>query len=818
MSQERPPGLTSAEADRRLSEHGPNRYVPERRGRTLIEILRTLADPMALMLVAAAALSFVAGARRDGIVLLVAIAPVLAVDVFLEARSRKALQRLAAAVAPRARVLRDGEPVEIPTERIVPGDVLLVREGDVLHADGEIAWSANLSADESMLTGESVPNDKSAGARFWAGSRVLTGQGGGMVSATGLRTEYGRIAQLVAGASTGRTPIQERTSRLVTTLGRGAAGVAAVVFLLVWWHGGSLSRAFVSAISVAMAAMPEEFPLVFTLFLSLGAWRLARRRVLVRRIASVETLGSTTVICTDKTGTLTRGEFVLEAAAPLGGFDETELLEAAVLACEIDPADPIEVATLDFARAAGLDPGTLHGAGKLVRDHGWDPMGKHMSHVWKMAPGSDGLVVAAKGALEGILEHCAITPDGRREAEARHAALAAGGLRVLAVAGKKQHGDVLERPDDESELSLVGFLGFRDPLRPEIAGAVAECRSAGIRIKLVTGDHPVTARAIAESAGIARSDADVVTGDELAALPPDAFDRRVAEAAVFARIRPEQKYAIVDALRRGGEVVAMAGDGINDAPALARASIGISMGERATEVARAAADIVLLDDNFGSIVATVREGRRIYDNLEKSFRYLLAFHVPIVVLAVAVPALGMPLLLLPVHLVWLELVVHPVSALLFEGEPAAPDIMARPPRRPGSPLMARGEAIRSIATGAALGAAVLALYALFLGGGEDAARGIALAALLPGTLFIAWAERAGDRSWKAVGVPKTARFWLVTLPIAASLPVLLAIPATATILHGRFPAPNQWAIAVAAATAAVAWRALGTRNKRKNGA
>ena len=765
---------------------------------------------MALMLVAAAALSFIAGRHRDGIVLLVAIAPVLAVDVFLEARSRQALKKLAAAVAPRARVLRDGEPVEIPTEQIVPGDVLLLREGDVLHADGEIAWSANLSTDESMLTGESVPNDKPAGARFWAGSRVLTGQGGGVAVATGLRTEYGRIAQLVAGAATDRTPIQERTARLAGALGRGAAVVAAAVFLLAWWRGRSLAGAFVSAISVAMAAMPEEFPLVFTLFLSLGAWRLARRRVLVRRIASVETLGSTTVICTDKTGTLTRGEFVLEAAAPLPGFGEAELLEAAVLACEIDPTDPIEVATLDFARAAGLDPGALHREGRLLRDHGWDPLGKHMSHVWRTAPGSPGLVVAAKGALEGILEHCAITPDRLREAESRHTALAAGGLRVLAVAGKKEGAEARDRTEDESQLSLVGFLGFRDPLRPEIVAAVAECRSAGIRVKLVTGDHAITARAIAESAGIASGEAEIVTGDDLAALAPDAFDRRVAEAAVFARIRPEQKHAIVDALRRRGEVVAMAGDGINDAPALSRASIGISMGERATEVARAAADIVLLDDNFGSIVATVREGRRIYDNLEKSFRYLLAFHVPIVVLAVAVPALGMPLLLLPVHLVWLELVVHPVSALLFEGEPAAADVMTRPPRPPDSPLMPRREAVRSIVTGALLAGIVLLLYWTFLRLGEDSARGIALAALVPGTLWIAWAERAGERSWGAAGIPKTGRFWFVVLPVALSIPVLLAIPSTAGILHARFPAPGQWAIALAAAAAAVVWRAFGS--------
>jgi len=811
----RPGGLTSERARDLLAEHGPNRYSPAGRTASLAEFLRTLADPMAIMLLAAAVLSFAAGQRRDGIVLLVALFPVLAVDVLLEARSRKALKKLAQAVSPRATVVRDGAPAEIPTEEIVPGDILLIREGDVLHADGTVAWSAHLAIDESMLTGESEPKDKLSGAPFFAGSRVLTGQGGGEVVSTGLRTQYGRIASLVAEAPGGQTPIQEKTAKVVSVLGRVALVVAAAVFGLAWLHDRSLARAFVSAISVAMSAMPEEFPLVFTLFLSLGAWRLSRHRVLVRRLASVETLGSTTVICTDKTGTLTLGQFVLEAVLPFGDFTEADLLESAVLASEIDPSDPLDRTILESARAAGLDPGRLHSEGRLVRDHSWDALGKHMSHVWRTEQGAAGtLVVAAKGALEGILEHCVMTAERRAEAESRHAALAAGGLRLLAVAGKTRPDGETSRASDESDLALVGFLGFRDPLRPGIASAVADCRAAGIAIKLVTGDHPVTARAIAESAGILTGREPVATGDELASLSPADFARRVVDSPVLARILPEQKYAIVDTLRGRGEVVAMAGDGINDAPALRRASIGISMGERATEVARAAADLVLLDDNFGSIVQTIREGRRIYDNLEKAFRYLLAFHVPIVVLAVIVPLLGYPLLLLPVHLVWLELVVHPVSALLFEGEPADPDIMRRPPLPPGTSLLGKRSVRSSIATGALLAGAVLAIYAAALPSGEDPARGFALAALIPGTLLIAWAERAGDRPWTRVPAPNTARFWGIMAPIAASLPLLLAWPAAAQILHATFPSAVRWGIALAAAAASVGWRAFGSRAER----
>jgi Ca2+-transporting ATPase len=809
MPEPAPRGLSSAEAKERLLTHGPNRYTPAGRKATLVDLLRTLADPMAIMLLAASLLSFAAGQRRDGVVLLVALVPVLAVDVVLEARSRSALKKLAEAVSPRASVIRDGARVEIPTELIVPGDVLMIHEGDVLHADGSVEWSANLSIDESMLTGESVPLDKVEGSPFFAGSRVLTGQGGGEVRSTGLKTQYGRIASLVSEATSAPTPIQEKTAKVAAVLGRVAILVAAIVFGLAWARGYSLSRAFVSAISVAMAAMPEEFPLVFTLFLSLGAWRLSRRGVLVRRLASVETLGSTTVICTDKTGTLTRGEFVLETAVPFDDFSEAELLEAGVLACEIDPSDPLEKAILEFSRSAGTDPGPLHEKGRLVRDHSWDALGKHMSHVWRADQDSSSLVVSAKGSVEGILEHCALTPERRRQAIDRHATLAAAGLRVLAVAGKSEPSTTLGRAADESALALIGFLGFRDPLRPEIADAVAQCHTAGISIKLVTGDHPVTARAIAEGAGIAGPADFVVTGDELARLDPAQFERRVSEAAVLARILPEQKYAIVDSLRAGGAVVAMAGDGINDAPALRRASIGISMGTRATEVARAAADLVLLDDNFGSIVETVREGRRIYENLEKSFRYLLAFHVPIVVLAVLVPLLGLPLLLLPVHLVWLELVVHPVSALLFEGEPAAPDLMRRPPRPPNASLLDLRTSRRSILCGAALAFAVLGIYAAMLGRGEEAARGVALATLIPGTLVITWAERAGDRPWWKVPAPKASRFWPIVVPVAASLPLLLWIPSTAAILHAQFPTAAQWGMAILVAVLSTAWRVFG---------
>jgi P-type Ca2+ transporter type 2C len=812
-----PAGLTSAVARQRLAEVGPNILVPRRRFEGLGEILGTLADPMALMLAAAAAVSFLLGEPRDGTVLLVALVPVLGVDVFLEARSRGALKALAASVAPRALVLRDGSEVEVPREELVPGDVLVLREGDDVPADGLVRLAANLSVDESQLTGESEPQEKTEGSELSAGSLIRSGHGFGEVTMTGAATRYGRIATLVAAVESEPTPLQRKTQRMVRRFVVVALAVAAAVFVLGLVRGLSVLTALLSAISLAMAAIPEEFPLVFTLFLSLGALRLSKKGVLVRRLASVETLGSTTVICTDKTGTLTTGRFQLHAHVPLGtGVSEEELLSASVLACEIHPADTLEQEIVAHAQEHGVDVPALRGAWTLVRDYDFDPAGKHMSHVYEGAAGGEARIVA-KGALEGILEHCNASTEERRRAEAENASLAARGIRVLAVAGRRSASGTLSGPReaDESGISILGLIGFSDALRPEVPAAIAECRAAGIDVKLVTGDHPLTALAIAEEAGIASHE--VVTGDELASLSPEALAERADRAGVFARIRPEEKHAIVEALQRAGETVAMTGDGINDAPALRRADIGVAMGVRGTAAARAAADLVLLDDDFTALVATVREGRHIYLNIQRAFLYLLAFHVPIVGLALAAPLLGLPLLLMPVHLVWLELIVHPVSALVFEAEPAPAELMRRPPRRRDEPLLPKGLALPSIVSGLLLTLATLAVYVLRLPRGVPAARGAALTTLILGSVGLVFAERAQGRPWSTLAVPRNARFWLIMPVVVASVPAALYVPSLARLLQVSAIGVNDALLAVVLGIASVGWRAFGTppfRGKR----
>jgi Ca2+-transporting ATPase len=821
-------GLSAEEARRRLSEVGPNRFVERERWSEAVELLRTLADPMALMLAAGSLIYVFLGDTRDALILAIALVPVLGIDVLLEARSRKALAKLASAVAPRAIVLRDGREQEIDTEAIVPGDLIVLREGSVVHADGIVLQSSNLALDESQLTGESEPQRKRSAldsesneedARFYAGSMVLAGNGLGEVETTGRNTRFGDISRLVAETETRATPLQNKISRIVKQFLVAAALVVLIVILLERWRGTGWGTALISGVSLAMSAAPEEFPLVFTLFLALGAWRLSRRGVLVRRLASVETLGSTSVICVDKTGTITHGQFQLEHHAGIEpGVAEEAVLEAAALACELDAVDPLERAILAHCREHGIDVAALHRRWELVYDYDFDPLGKHMSHVWRATDGNER--IAAKGALEGVLEHCRSTSASSARADAALSGLASQGMRVLAVAGRRApRGSSFtgRREVDERDLELLGLIGFRDPLRAGVPAAIAQCRSAGIAVKLITGDHALTAHAIASAAGITSDgETEVVLGSEIDSLPPEELGRHARRDSVFARIRPEQKLAIVRALQLSGDCVAMTGDGINDAPALRRADIGISLGAGATEVARNAADLVLLDNDFAALVSTVREGRAIFANIQRAFLYLIAFHIPVVGLALAAPLLGWPLLLLPVHIVWLELIVHPVSALLFEDMPPPPDAMSQPPRRADSPLLQRAAIYRSVISGLLITMAALWMYASRVDVDVLRARSMALTVVIAGNLILVWAERAMDRPWWKVEIPRGPRFWLVWLAVAASLPLCMQVSFMEETLEIAPLTIDQWAAAIGTAVLCVAWRFFGVGARRSS--
>lgn len=811
-------GLTSAEAAARLRRHGPNRLVPEQRRPPLLTwLLHPLTDPMVLLLLAAATTYLLLGDTVDAAVSLTAIVPIALVTLVLEARAERTLERLRRLTAPKAAVWRDGRRQLIPAEEVVPGDLLLLQEGDIIAADGYLIAGRQVVVDESALTGESVPaikdeGDEAAERAVYAGTTVLSGRGVATVTVTGAATQYGRIGTLVAQIRSPATPLQQLIRRLISRLAIGAGVFSVAVIAVELLQGGGWGAAVIAGVSLAIAAIPEEFPMVFTLYLTLGAWRLTRQRALIRRLAGVETLGSTTVICTDKTGTLTYGHLEVAALATTDGMltDQTPLrererhvLEAALLASEPHPFDPLEQALVRYAAAHGIDAAVVH-RGELLADYPFDPVGKYVTHVWRRDGRS---AVYAKGSIEGLLSRCPDEP-GTERLRTAHDALAARGMRVIAVATGALDTCSGRREADERALRLIGLVAFSDPIRPGVREALDECRAAGIHVIMITGDHPTTARAVAADLGLpVADDHPVVTGDEVDALDDAALAQLVRTATVFARARPEHKHRLVRVLRAQGEVTAMTGDGVNDAPALREADIGVAMGQRGTEVARAAATMVLLDDNFATIVAAVREGRRIFENLRRAFAYLIAFHPPLLLAALVVPLLGQPLLLLPVHLVWLELIVHPTASLVFEADPASPALMRRPPRRPGQSMLTATDFARALGEGVAvfLGALTLYLVTLQHQAPVEEARAIALAAMVLGQSMLVLLERSPDRPFWRTSWRGNRVLPLILAVSIGSVPLAVLLPPLAQLLKLAPIGLSQWAVAAAVALVCTVW-------------
>jgi P-type Ca2+ transporter type 2C len=799
------PGLTSAQAAALLDEHGPNLLVPaaQRQG-TISLLLRSLRDPMVLLLAVAAAVYLATGDVTDAAVTGVALVPIAAVGLVLERRSQRALDRLRALTAPTATVRRDGDLKVIPALEIVTGDVIIVKEGEVIPADARLVEGANLVTDEASLTGESMPVEKGpdGDTSLLAGTTVVAGRGAALVVSTAGKTEYGRVGRLVAEVEQPPTPLERLVRRFTSRFLVVALAFCLVVALVELARGRGLAAALIAGVSLAIAAVPEEFPMVYTLYLALGAWRLARSNALVRRLSGVEGLGAASVICSDKTGTLTMGRPALTALRPIteGGVGDSErdLLEAALLASEPNPFDPLDIAIGEAAKAAGVELGSR----SMSRDYGFDPKGRYMSHVWQSGPAFE---VAAKGALEGILVRSKASPSVRTAAESANAAIATEGMRVLAVARGRFLQLGRERHDDEQHLRFAGLVAFTDPLRPGVREAIRECRTAGIRVVMITGDHPATARALAEQLEIS-DDHTVATGDDVEA-GGERLARAVANSNVFARVRPEQKFTLVREFKRQGSIVAMTGDGINDAPALREADIGVALGKRGTEVAREAATLVLLDDNFTTIVSAIREGRRIFNNLRKAFGYLIAFHLPLLLTAFIVPVFGAPLLLLPVHLVLLELFVHPVVSLVFEDAPAPAGIMREKPRPPAQFLLMRDDLITALVQGAVLSAGVIVLYLWRLSGGDPVAevRATAFVAMLLGQIVLLVIERTRpELIW-----PGLFHFGMVSIAILVSalVGVVLAlyVPPLAAILKLVPLSSTEWMLAVIVAGACTLW-------------
>lgn len=827
-------GIPEDIAHARLEEEGQNELPAQQKRNLFGIVLEVVREPMFLMLVAAGLVYLLLGELTDALMLLGFVFVVMTITIVQARRTEYALDALRDLSSPRALVIRGGKRRRIAGRDVVRGDLVVVSEGDRVPADGLLRQALHVATDESLLTGEAVPVRKRSSLEalsldrpggddlpsVFSGTLVTSGQGVVEVVATGPRTELGKIGKALAETKPEPTMLQTETGRIVRVLaiaGLAACGLVVVVFALT--RGGSVDawkQGALAGIAMAMAILPEEFPVVLTIFLALGAWRLSRSRVLTRRMPAVEMLGAATVLCVDKTGTLTENRMTLRTLA-IGGTatdltnlealpeDLHDLLEHAILASRRDPFDPMERALHEAGDRLLARTEHLHPSWPLMREYPLTPGILAMSHAWRSGLG-DEIVVSSKGAPEAIADLCHLAPEQRASLAREVLALASQGLRVLGVARGATRDGLLPDEHHDLTLELVGLLGFEDPLRATVPGAVAECRAAGVRVVMITGDYPATAQSIARHAGLSHCDK-VITGADLERMSEEELARQVSEVQIFARVVPEQKLRIVNALKANNEIVAMTGDGVNDAPALKAAHIGIAMGGRGTDVAREAASIVLLDDDFSSIVEAVKLGRRIYDNIRKAVVFIVAVHVPIAGLSMLpVFFAGWPLLILPVHIAFLQLIIDPACTLIFEGESAEIDIMQRPPRSRDVGLFSRETLGIALLQGFSVLAVCLGVFLLARRDhSADAARALTFVTLVVAFVVIILVNRSWRRSAVAMlRVPNPAVRWVV-LGAVGFLAVAVLAPFARQLFHFAPLHVDDLALALGAGLVAVLW-------------
>jgi Ca2+-transporting ATPase len=829
-------GLSSSEAAARLQAEGPNELPGGRRHtfwRSLADVAR---EPMTALLLACGAIYFVLGDRQEASLLLGFVLLIVGITLYQERKTQNAIEALRDLASPRALVVRDGRQQRIAGRDVVRDDIMVLDEGDRVPADGVVLSTSSCAVDESLLTGESVPvrkiewdarSDRRGEAQgraggddlpfVYAGTLVVQGTAVARVSATGERTEMGRIGRALGDGATEDTRLQRETKGLVWKLAIVAAALSILVLVVYALTRGSWLGGVLAGLTLAMAILPNELPVVVTVFLALGAWRLSRRRVLTRRVPAVEALGAVTVLCVDKTGTLTQNRMaVSRVGADEETFDVERLpeeplpepfhpaLEYAILASRADPLDPMEIAfkRLGEEKLAGTEH--LHPDWTLVREYPLTRERLAVVQIWQPPEGPR--VAACKGAPEAVARLCRLDDAAARALTDGAHAMAADGLRVLAVA-RGEFAGAAPPPDDPGALALtpVGWIGLSDPVRPTVRAAVAECHTAGIRVVMITGDFPATAQAIARQVGLDGTRA--LGGEELARMDDATLRRSVASVDVFARILPEQKLRIVQALRAGGAIVAMTGDGVNDAPALQAADIGIAMGGRGTDVAREAAQLVLLDDDFASLEVAVRTGRRIFDNLQKALAYILAVHLPIVGLTVVPVLVGWPVVLMPIHVAFLHLVIDPACSVVFEAEPEEADVMRRPPRASKQKLFSRRLVAISLALGVAVTAVLLGALAIaqLLGRSETEARAMVFTMLILANLGLIFTNRSWTRTLAQTNHARNPALWWVSGGALAFLGAALYVPPLRRLFRFDLLHVSDLGLCLAAALVAIGW-------------
>ncbi len=827
-------GLTDEEAARRLAVDGPNE-LPAAKPRNLLQQARDVVrEPMLLLLLGAGTVNFLLSEPLDGAILLSFVVVVITISIYQEHKTENALAALRDLSSPRALVIRGGDQQRIAGRDVARGDVVVLAEGDRVPADATLIDCVNLSVDESALTGESVPVRKApvpvdaAGegmgrpggdARPWvfSGTLVVKGRGIALVNDIGAGTELGRIGSALRSIELERTPLQreiDRLVRVIAAVGLVAAAAVVIVFGLTrhdWLEG------LLAGIGTAMAMLPEEFPVVLTVFLALGAWRMSQRHVLTRRAAVIETLGSATAICVDKTGTLTMNAMTVRSLIVDGSVHDLDggqlperfhpIVEYAVLASPVDPFDPMDRAFREMGDTYLAGTEHLHGGWTLVREYPLSEKLLALSHVWR-SPDLADYVIAAKGAPEAIADLCHLDESARAELTEHIEAATATGQRVIAVARAAfSQRDGLPDELHDFGFEYLGLAGLHDPVRPGVADAVHECARAGIRVVMITGDYPGTALAIAREVGLGHG-AGAITGPELATMDEGELACRARTVNVFARMVPEQKLQLIRAFKANGEIVGMTGDGVNDAPALRAADIGIAMGARGTDVAREAAALVITDDDFASIAGGVRQGRGIFANLRKAVAYIIAVHVPIFgmsLIPVFVP--GWPLVLLPVQIAFLELIIDPACSVVFESEAIDPKVMDQPPRRVGEPMFSRRVLTIAALEGVSMLAAVLAVYlwAVLSDRADDVVRSVTFATLVVGNLALILVNRSWRLSiWQAFRQRRNGTLKWILAGATALLVMLLTVPAVRGAFNFGPMRPTDWIVAVGLGFAGVA--------------
>ncbi|MGA7933084.1 MAG: cation-translocating P-type ATPase [Kovacikia sp.] len=864
-------GLSELEAADRLRQEGLNE-LPSTQHRTFADIiLEIIQEPIFLLLVGCGVIYLFLGDAQEALILLGFVFFIVGINLYQEQKTERSLEALRDLSSPRALVIRDGERQRIAGRDVVRGDLIVLAEGDRVPADATLLLSTHVTVDESLLTGESIPVRKQAVesstesplntelaasparpggddlAQVYSGTLVVQGQGIARVYATGNQTEMGKIGKALQTIEQEDTVLQKETRRIVSKLTIVAIAICVAVVVIYGFTQGDWLHGFLAGLALAMAILPNEIPVVLTIFLALGAWRFSQQQVLTRRTPVVETLGSATVLCVDKTGTLTfnrmsvRQLFVYDNAAPYF-YDVTlhdreplpeaihPLIEFGILASRKDPFDPMEKALQQVGEAYLARTEHLHRDWELLREYPLSGQLLAMSCVWRAPSGT--LTIAAKGAPEAIADLCHFTAPQRQELDQQIQQMAIEGLRVLGVAkavtthlqpvialsgSVVSPNSVLPPNQHDFAFKFIGLVGLEDPVRPTVAPAIAECYTAGIRVVMITGDYPITAQNIARQIGLTPA-TEVITGADLERMEEAELFNRIKTANIFARVVPEQKLLIVNMLKQSGEIVAMTGDGVNDAPALKSAHIGIAMGERGTDVARESADLVLLDDDFSSIVQAIKLGRRIFDNLKKGMAYTLAVHIPIAGMSLIPVIFQWPLVLLPIHIAFLHLIIDPACTVVFEAEPAERNVMSRPPRNPREPLFSPRTLRLAVMQGVSVLVVLVIVFAIayYFGSGELDARALAFTTLIISNLAMILTNRSWSRTIpEMMDAPNKALWWVIGGAVVF-LGAVLYVPLLRHLFRFSFLHFEDLLISLASGVFSILWfEALKLQNRSK---